>query len=78
MEWYDYVNWGVVVSSAVFGWLAGWNYSRQRYCRHCLGGLLFVLRKLHERGAYLAPYDIAIIKVAIDFYNAGERKEVKK
>jgi hypothetical protein len=69
-EWYEVINWGVVVSSMIFGWCAGWSYGRYRTCRTCLGGVLFILWKLHKRGVYFAPYDIAVINVAVSFIRA--------
>ena len=80
MEW-DELLLGYIapyLGAFVGGCLAGRYYARWHAARMLIGGLLFVLRKLHERGAYLAPYDIAIINVAIDFYSIGIKKEMKK
>jgi hypothetical protein len=68
MEWYEAINWGVCISSMVFGWYAGRNYAKYRYGLVCIGSLLFTLRKLHSRGVYLSPYDQAVINLSVVFY----------
>ena len=55
--------------SFIIGALAGIFYGRHKHCRMCLAATLFVLKKLHDRGVVLVPYDIAVINIAIDHIN---------
>ena len=70
MEWYELMFQYVTPYLAAFigGYLASEFYSRYRTAKLMIGGLLFILRKLHNRGVWLTPYDMAVINVAIDFH----------
>jgi hypothetical protein len=65
----DAFCWGILVSCLGWGFAAGWFYYRYRYSRACLVAMLFVFSKAHLRGVYFAPYDIAVVNVAVDFIN---------
>ena len=63
------LNWGSLASSLVFGYFTGRFYGQYRYTRQILAAVLFVCLKQHKRGTYFAPYDLAVINVAVDHIN---------
>ena len=65
IEWIDILPWIPIVTSAVAGYFCGRLYAECRWCRACLGAVLFIIMKLDKRGVYLSPYDRAVIRTAI-------------
>lgn len=73
-DWQDLLRWIPIITCGVAGYYWGKYYSYYRYTRMCLGGLLFVLWKLHKRGETIfTPYDEAIIKMAVAHMERTER-----
>lgn len=73
MEWQDLLQWIPIVTCGVAGYYWGKFYSYYRYTRMCLGGVLFVLWRLHNNGVVFSVHDETIIKVAVNHMERTER-----
>jgi hypothetical protein len=63
---WDGFCWGMLISAAIWAFVGGMACARSQADQKYLRAVLFVIGKLHQRGVYLAPFDIAVINVAID------------
>jgi hypothetical protein len=59
--------WGLAAALAVWCFIGVFFYWRYHYCRMCLSAVLFVIGKADKRGVYFAPYDVAVINLAVHF-----------
>ena len=62
----DAMCWTMFAACIVWGAIAGWCYHKHMYSMVLLRMLLHILYRMHQRGVYISPPDMATINVAID------------